>query len=89
MSRRWPPLDCTDIKLALKKLGFAPQPGKGTSHEQWTKTDGGRIFKVTVDCLKAPFSMTLIDSMASQAGVSRRDLYRAADKKRKWYWLWR
>lgn len=85
---RWPPLDCTDIKRALKELDFVPAPRTGTSHEQWVRRDAQRLYKVTVDCPKAPFSLDLIDSMAKQAGVSRRDLYRAADKRQKWRWLW-
>jgi len=85
---RWPPLECSDVKKALKRLGFEPRPQKGTSHEQWVKRDGGRLFKVTVDCPKSPFSLTLVDSMAAQAGISRRQLYQAADKKKKWTWLW-
>jgi predicted RNA binding protein YcfA (HicA-like mRNA interferase family) len=88
MSRRWPPLTCSDVKKALKTLGFTPEPGRDTSHEQWKKVLDGRLYKVTVDCPKAPFCLDLIDSMASQAGVSRAEFYRQADKKRKWRWLW-
>lgn len=84
----WPPLSCDDVKRALKQLGFSPEPRKSSSHEQWIKNSNGRRFKVTVDCPKAPFSLTLIDSMAHQAGISRRELYRAADRKRRWRWLW-
>ncbi|NEX17708.1 MAG: type II toxin-antitoxin system HicA family toxin [Halochromatium sp.] len=86
---RWPPLDCSDVKKALKRLDFEPRPQKGTSHEQWVKRVDGKLYKVTVDCPKAQFSLTLIDSMAAQAGISRRAFYQAADKKKKWTWLWR
>ncbi|PQJ95244.1 type II toxin-antitoxin system HicA family toxin [Chromatium okenii] len=86
---RWPPLTCDDVKRALKVLEFMPRPPhSGTSHEYWEKRVNGRLFKVTVDCPKAPFSLTLLDSMSAQAGISRSDLYRAIDKKRKWRWLW-
>lgn len=34
------------------------------------KTVDGRRFKVTADCPKAPFSPTMIASMANQAGIS-------------------
>jgi predicted RNA binding protein YcfA (HicA-like mRNA interferase family) len=88
MSRRWPPLTCADVKRALTALGFSPEPGRGTSHEQWSRVENDRKLKVTVDCPKAPFCLDLIDSMASQAGVSRAELYRKADKKKKWHWLW-
>jgi hypothetical protein len=33
---------------------------------------GGRLFKVTVDCPKEPFTGDLVASMARQAGVSKR-----------------
>ena len=85
----WPPLTCAEVKAALNALGFSPEPRKGTSHEQWIKTTPERRYKVTVDCPKSPFSLTLIDAMAAQAGVSRQQLYQAADKKRKRNWLWR
>jgi len=36
--------------------------------------------KVTVDCPKQPFTDFLVKSMASQAGVSVRDFYKALEK---------
>lgn len=77
MSGIFPPLTCKQVKQILLTLGFSPRPQKGTSHEQWVKTDGVRFFKVTVDCPKAPFSQDLISSMAKQAGVSKKDFYAA------------
>ena len=76
MSGEYPPLSCKDIKKILAYLGFTPRPTKGTSHEQWVKEENGRLYKVTVDCPKAPFSQTLIKSMSEQAGVKKRDFYR-------------
>jgi len=38
------------------------------------------IFKVTVDCLKSPFSPDLISSMHKQAGVSKKEFYAALRK---------
>lgn len=58
MSGQHPPLTCAEVKAALKRLGFEPLPRTGTSHEQWAKTEGGRRFKVTVDCPKQPSAMT-------------------------------
>lgn len=78
MSGIHPPLTCKEVKDALSLLGFSARPKKGTSHEQWVKISNGRIFKVTVDCPKSPFSQDLISSMARQAGVTKKDLYRAA-----------
>ncbi|MGH8490533.1 MAG: type II toxin-antitoxin system HicA family toxin [Gammaproteobacteria bacterium] len=71
------PLTCKEVKTILKNLGFAPRPQKGTSHEQWVKDDGGKRYKVTVDCPKAPFTHDLIGWMAHQAGVSRKAFYTA------------
>ncbi len=85
---RWPNLSCAEVKRALKALGFSPAKRAGTSHEQWIKRDGQQFHKVTVDCPKEPFTLDLADSMAKQAGITRRELYRAADKKRKWHWIW-
>jgi predicted RNA binding protein YcfA (HicA-like mRNA interferase family) len=76
MSGEFPPLTCKDIKAIPAYLGFAARPRKGTSHEQWVKVENGRLYKVTVDCPKAPFSQTLIKSMAEQAGVKKKDFYR-------------
>jgi len=76
MSGEYPPLTCKDVKKILAHLGFIPRPAKATSHEQWVKEENGRLYKVTVDCPKAPFSQTLIKSMAEQAGVKKKDFYR-------------
>jgi predicted RNA binding protein YcfA (HicA-like mRNA interferase family) len=72
MSAKYPPLTCKDVKRILKALGFEPRPRKRTSHEQWVREDPENIYKVTVDCPKAPFSQDLISSMATQAGVSKK-----------------
>ncbi|MGQ0658287.1 MAG: type II toxin-antitoxin system HicA family toxin [Chromatiales bacterium] len=74
------PLTCAEVKLILKNLGFEPRPGRGSSHEHWIKDEGGRRFKVTVDCPKAPFSQDLIRWMAKQAGVSKNDFYKALNQ---------
>jgi predicted RNA binding protein YcfA (HicA-like mRNA interferase family) len=60
MSGAYPPLTTKDIKMILAHLGFVARPQKGTSHEQWVKEANGKLFKVTVDCPKSPFSKTLI-----------------------------
>lgn len=76
MSGEYPPLTCKDVKNVLAYLGFIARPRKGSSHEQWVKEKAGRLYKVTVDCPKAPFSPTLIKSMAEQAGLSKKDFYK-------------
>ncbi|TAL21408.1 MAG: type II toxin-antitoxin system HicA family toxin [Nitrospirae bacterium] len=77
MSGAYPPLTCKDVKRILKNLGFKARPQKSTSHEQWVKFDGDKLFKVTVDCPKSPFGQDLIASMAKQAGVSKAEFYAA------------
>lgn len=47
----------------------------GTSHEDWVAAYQGRFYKVTVDCPKAPLSQDLIQSMARQAGVTKKIIY--------------
>lgn len=82
MSSRYPPLTAKEVKRGLRKLGFEPRKRKsGTSHEQWVKVINGKIFKVTVDEPKQPFTQDLIKSMASQAGVSKDKFYEACLKK--------
>jgi hypothetical protein len=76
MSGQHPPITCADFKAVLRKLGFAQRPVKsGTSHEQWVATIKGKFYKVTVDCPNAPFSQDLIQSMARQAGVTKKKIY--------------
>jgi hypothetical protein len=41
------------------------------------KTAGGRLYKVTVDCPKEPFTGDLVASMARQAGIRKRKFYAA------------
>jgi len=81
MSPKHRPLTCAEVKRILKRLGFAPEPRSGTSHEKWIKIDGSRKYVVTVDCPKQPFSHDLIRYMAVQAGVSREAFYAALERK--------
>lgn len=67
--KRITPLSYKEVTRALKTLGFVPQPSKGTAHEQWVMTSSKKKYKVTVDKHIAPFSVTLIKSMATQAGM--------------------
>ena len=80
MSGIHPPLTCADVKIILANLGFYPRLQKGTSHEQWVPKAGifrGSFRKVTLDCPKAPFGQDLIAAMARQAGVSKKEFYKA------------
>ena len=65
-------------------MGFSPKKQDGTSHEHWTKIAKGILYKVTVDCPKAPFGDDLVKSMAKQAGVREKTfLTYCHDKKKK------
>ena len=75
---KYRPLTCKQVKTILKNLGFEPRPQKATS--QWVKDYGGKRYKVTVDCPKAPFDHDLIRYMVRQAGVSKRAFYAALDQ---------
>lgn len=80
MSSQYPPLNCKDVKRILRNLGFKPRPqkeGRG-SHERWTREDP--YFRVDVDCPKEPFSQFLIESMAAQAGLNKKQFYKAREK---------
>lgn len=74
MSGEYPPITCKELKAILTCLGFAFNTQKG-SHEHWVLIKNNKKYKVTVDCPKAPFSQTLIKSMAEQAGVKKKDFY--------------
>ena len=77
MSSRYPPLTYKDVVNGLKKMGFEPRKQRSTSHEHWVKVVENRLYKVTVDRPKEPFTGDLIRSMAAQAGVSKADFYKA------------
>ena len=74
MSGEYPPITCKELKTILMYLSFYADTQRG-SHEQWVLIKQGKKYKVTVDCPKSPFSQTLIKSMASQAGKTKKDFY--------------
>ena len=80
MSGAHPPLTYAEVIHGLKSLGFQFRQQKGTSHEQWVREDARGFFKVTVDKPKSPFGHDLIRYMAAQAGVSKKDFYKACGK---------
>lgn len=79
MGRQRPQLSCKNVKLILKNLGFSFKNQKG-SHEHFILRRNGKLFKVTVDCPKQPFSDILVASMARQAGVTKDVFYAALQK---------
>lgn len=76
MSGVYPPLTCKQVKQILTTIGFSFRDQRG-SHENWIRNQPPPFRKVTVDCPKAPFSQMLIESMARQAGVSKKQFYAA------------
>jgi hypothetical protein len=76
------PPTCSQVKTALKNMGFLPKKQDGTSHEHWTKIVNGTLYKVTVDCPKSPFGDTLVSSMANQAGLSKKTFLRYCNDKK-------
>lgn len=76
MSGIFPPLTCKDVKKTLKSLGFVHRNTEG-SHENWVRDEPKPFRKVTVDCPKAPFSQILIELMARQAGMTKKQFYAA------------
>ena len=79
MSGKYPPLEHKEVIKGLGRLGFTKRTQKG-SHEQWVKDGPEGFFKVTVDKPKAPFSQSLIHFMARQAGVSKKEFYKACGR---------
>ena len=69
--RKFAPPTCKQVEMALKNMGFTPEKQKGSSHIHWEKIENGKLYKVTVDCPKAPFCDDLVKSMAKQAGISK------------------
>lgn len=76
-----PPLTCSQVRQILKLLGFEKDQNKSSGHEHWRKVVDHTLFKVTVSCHNEPFSGMVLASMASQAGLSKKQFCALADKK--------
>lgn len=75
---RLAPVDCRKVKALLKKLGFEQVPTNHGSHEKWRHPSFNKKQRnVTVDCPKAPFDAFLMGSMANQAGMKKREFWKA------------
>lgn len=74
-AKKLTPLKYEEVVSALKLMGFEMKAKTGTSHEQWTRVAGGKKWLVTVDKHHAPFSRSLIKSMANQAGIDTRKFH--------------
>jgi YcfA-like protein. len=74
-SKKLTPLTYKEVTEALECLGFELQPKKGTAHEQWVMISKKKKYKVTVDKHESPFTVTLIKSMANQAGMNHREFH--------------
>ena len=71
-------MKCRDAGRALRNLGFEPDPGGGTSHQQWRQTRDGHLRKVTLDCHRGEVQSNDVRSMIKQAGVTKERWYAAA-----------
>lgn len=78
VNTRFRPLPCSDVKKALKNLGFTKKnKGSGTSHEQWRKVVDNKLYKATVDCHKGEVKAMDVRSIIKQAGVSKKQFFDA------------
>lgn len=75
MSGHYPPVTHRDFIAFLKSEGFAPEPQKGTSHQNWTRTGPDGFRKVTVDINNDPYHRTMLGNMLNQVGISKKDFY--------------
>ena len=62
-------------------MGFVQLPTKATSHTQWETTVDGVLYHVTLDAHNAPYSRNLLASICRQAGVTKKELFQAIDRK--------
>ena len=76
MARGWPPLKSREVEGILHALGLRYSHSEG-GHDFWKGMVGGRPRKVTVASHLREFGPDLLQFMANQAGVSRKDFYRA------------
>ena len=76
-----PPLTCSQVRQILKLLGFEKEPSKSSGHEHWRKVVVDQLFKVTVSCHNEPFHGMVLASMASQAGLTKKQFCALANKK--------
>lgn len=67
------PQKCTDVRKALKKLGFEQKRHNAGSHEHWEGYIDGQRRLVTVACHNGEVKKKDLHSIISQAGVSRRE----------------
>lgn len=73
------PVTAREFKAVLKRLGFEPRPSKGTSHEQWVRSDARGFFRVTVDAHQQPYHRALLKLMLHQAGIRKSEFFDLLD----------
>lgn len=79
MSRWRTPLTAKEVRQIAKNLGFTEGETAG-GHQHWVREQPPPFRKITIDGHLAPFSHTLINYMARQAGVSVKEFYAALNK---------
>lgn len=77
------PLKYREVTTILKNLGFAQEPGTGSSHQTWTLVRNDKSFAVTVAFhgTNSQFRPGTLNSMIRQSGFSRVEFYQALKKK--------
>lgn len=63
-----------EVSTGLSLLGFIHKRTTA-SHEQWIGYRDGRKYVVTVDKPQSPFHIKLIESMAQQSGIHKKQFY--------------
>lgn len=76
------PLTYKEVARALKRMGFEIKKKGATSHEQWILKKDNTKRVVTVDKHHAPFSISLIKSMARQAGMTTKAFHSECKSKK-------
>ena len=74
MGKHDSPVKHADAVRGLRAAGFVQLSQKSTSHTQWVLRDehGNLKRKITLDEHNAPYTNTLLSSIARQAGMSKK-----------------
>lgn len=74
-------LTSKEVSIGLSLLDFIHKR-TAASHEQWIGYREGRKFLVTVDKPQSPYHIRLIESMAKQAGIDKKQFFLLCKGKR-------
>lgn len=80
MGFRERPVDWRELERVLTILGFLLERQNGTAHAQWEHPCfKGERRLVTVSRHHSPFARSLLQSMRTQIGLSKKELFRCLD----------